>query len=128
MTEQIMDLSRYDGDGFENVVVSVKAKYMGQHRYFPSNSQNSFIVNAETGVAYPWRVGSRDSLRLFKMIDTTGVYDKKGFKIDCKSDEYPNRNPNHIYYDSPDQFMKHQRTTLNPSMITAFKNRVADII
>jgi len=126
MTEQIMDLSRYDGDGFDNVVVTLKPlKRTGHRRYFPSNKQNSFIVNAETGVAYPWRVGSYDSRRLFKMVDTTGVCDINGFMIDRHTESYPNRNPNHIYYDSPDQFMKHHRTTLTPQLIENFKNRMA---
>ena len=67
MTEQVMNLSKYDGDGYEDVVVTMKqTKKIGKRRYFPSNKQNSFIVNAETGVKYDYRVGSYESRRLFK--------------------------------------------------------------
>jgi hypothetical protein len=124
MTEQTMDLSKYDGDGYDNVVVTInQSKKIGRQSYFPSNKENSFIVNAETGEAYPWRVGSRDSCRLFKMVDSTGTCDSNGFKMNHNDDAYPNRNPNHIYYDSPEQYMKHQRTTLAPHFQTNFNKR-----
>ena len=41
------------------------------NKYHPSNVMNQYIVNAITGVKYPYRVGSKDSLRLYKVIDTT---------------------------------------------------------
>ena len=78
-----MDLSKYDGDGYDDVVVTIKhGKKFGRRRYFPSNTQNSFIVNAETGETYPYRVGSLDSRYLFKMVDTTGVCDNRGYELD----------------------------------------------
>ena len=125
MTEQVMDLSKYDGDGFEDVVVTMKqTRKIGRQRYFPSNKQNSFIVNAETGEVYPFRVGSHDSQRLFKMVDTTGVCDSNGFVLNPQEDTYPNRNPNHIYYDSPEQYETHQRTKLDPHFTEKFKKRM----
>ena len=126
MTEQIMDLSKYDGDGYDNVVVTHKeGRKIGRRRYFPSNVENSFIVNAETGVPYLFRVGSRESLRLFKMVDTIGTCDKNGFVLNPKDEAYPNRSPNHIFYDSPGQFEKHQRTTLAPHFLENFNKRKA---
>lgn len=125
MTEQVMDLSKYDGDGFDNVVVSTKqtSRKTGRHRYFPSNTENTFIVNAETGEVYPWRVGSYDSSRLFKMVDSTGLCDRNGYEINIGDETFPNRNPNHIYYDSPEQYMKHQRATLAPHFLESFNKR-----
>jgi len=126
MTEQVMDLSKYDGDGYDDVVVTIKhGKKFGRRRYFPSNTQNSFIVNAETGSVYPCRVGSLESRYLFKMVDTTGACDNRGYELDPRDDSYPNRNPNHIFYDSPEQFMRHQRTTLDPGFVERFKARLA---
>ena len=131
-TEQVMDLSRYDGDGYDNVVVTInqkqQSKKAGRRRYFPSNTQNSFIVNAETGVVYPWRVGTNNSRRLFKMVDTTGTCDSNGFEMNSHEDTYPNRNPNHIYYDSPEQYMKHQRATLDSHFLENFRRRVATFV
>lgn len=130
MTEQVMDLSKYDGDGYDDVVVTIKQhnKKVGRRRYFPSNKQNSFIVNAETGTTYPCRVGSHESRRLFKMVDTTGVCDSSGYEMDPHDEAHPNRNPNHIYYDSPEQYMRHQRTTLEPHFLENFKKRKATFL
>jgi hypothetical protein len=115
-------------NGYEEIVVTTKEqKKLGRRRYFPSNVQDSFIVNAETGVKYTFRVGSNDSRCLFKMVDTTGVCDKNGFEINPRDASYPNRNPNHIYYDSPEQFMRHQRTTLDPELIAGFKRRQGEL-
>ena len=127
MTEQIMDLSKYDGDGFDDVIVTIKQKNKsGRRRYFTSNRQNSFIVNAETGVPYYWRVGSHDSRRLFKMVDATGTCDNNGYELSCHDDTFPSRNPNHIYYDSPEQYMKHQRVTLAQHFLDNFRLRAAE--
>jgi hypothetical protein len=128
MTEQVMNLSKYDGDGYEDVVVTLKqTRKIGKRRYFPSNTQNSFIVNAETGVKYDYRVGSFESRRLFKMVDSTGACDSEGFVMDPRDDTYPNRNPNHIFYDSPEQFARHQRTAIEPHFIENFNKRKAEL-
>jgi hypothetical protein len=128
MTEQVMNLSKYDGDGYEDVVVTMKqTRKIGRRRYFPSNKQNSFIVNAETGTPYTFRVGSHESLRLFKMVDSTGTCDSEGYIMNMKDDIYPNRNPNHIFYDSPEQFEKHQRTTLASHFTENFKKRMEQL-
>jgi hypothetical protein len=85
--------------------------------YFPSNLPDHFIKNAMTGVIYPWRVGSLDASRLFKVVDTIGNYDSSGFKIKPSSTSYPNSSPNHCYYDSPQQFMTHRKMTLQPEVV-----------
>jgi len=85
--------------------------------YHPSNVQGAIIVNAITGVEYPWRVGSKDARRLFRAVDTTGTRDKQGYKLKTTSPDFPNPNPNSYYYDSPQQFMQHQRVKLNPELV-----------
>jgi len=85
--------------------------------YYPSNVPDKFIKNAVTGVEYPWRVGSLDSSRLFKMVDTIGNYDSNGYKIKPHNKRYPNPSPNHCYYDSPQQFMTHRKMLVQPEMI-----------
>ena len=114
-------------NGYEEIIVGTKQpKKLGRRCYFPSNVQDSFIVNAETGVRYPWRVGSSGSRCLFKMVDTTGACDRNGFLINTRDESYPNRNPNHIYYDTPEQYMRHQRTTLDPELLKSYHKRMSE--
>jgi hypothetical protein len=64
-------------------------------RSYPSNVQGRFIVNAVTGVAYPWRVGSVYEDLLWKVCDSTA----KHGKVD----------PDMYFYDSPKQAIDHRR-------------------
>lgn len=115
-------------NGYEEIILRTKQpKKLGRRCYFTSNVQDSFIVNAETGVRYPFRVGSNASRCLFKMIDTTGACDRNGFLINKMDESYPNRNPNHIYYDSPEQYMRHQRTTLDSEFVRSYHERVSKL-
>jgi hypothetical protein len=96
--------------------------------YYPSNKQGSCIKNAVTGVDYPWRVGSKASQRLFKVVDTLGTHNNVGLKIKQNKTKYPlsiypNPNPNHCYYDSPQQFMTHRKMTVQPQLIAAWEAR-----
>jgi len=85
--------------------------------YYPSNTAGRAIINAITGVEYPWKVGSKDSERLFKVVDATGTHDSTGRKLKKNSKTYPNPNPNHCYYESPQQYMMHRKMTVNPNLI-----------
>ena len=66
-----------------------------RRRFYPSNVQGKFIVNAVTGVAYPWRVGSIYEDLLWKVCDASGRRGK------YESDMY--------FYDSPKQAISHRR-------------------
>jgi len=85
--------------------------------YYPSNIQDQFIKNAVTGVKYLWKVGSLESARLFKVVDTLGKFDSTGSKIKLNSKNYPNPTPNHLYYDSPQQFMVHRKMMVQPELL-----------
>ena len=81
---------------------------------FPSNVQGRFIVNAVTGIAYPWRVGSMYEDLLCKVCDSTG---RRG-KVE----------PDMYFYDSPKQAIDHRR--YRPDVFSAdtlnwWKGRVA---
>ena len=81
---------------------------------FPSNVQGRFIVNAVTGIAYPWRVGSMYEDLLWKVCDSTG---RRG-KVE----------PDMYFYDSPKQALDHRR--YRPDVFSAdtlnwWKGRVA---
>lgn len=64
-------------------------------RSFSSNVQGRYIVNAVTGVEYPWRVGSLCEDLLWKVCDaraSRGKYE-----------------PDFYFYDSPQQAAEHRR-------------------
>jgi len=91
--------------------------------FHPSNTPGQFIKNAVTGVEYPWRTGSIDAQRLFKIVDTLGKCDSTGYKLKPNSSNYPNPSPNQCYYESPQQFMTHRRMTVQPLLIQQWEAR-----
>ena len=104
--------------------------------YYPSNLMGRPIRNAVTGARYPWRVGSKESKLLFRVIDSTSNCDKNGYVItnanvkdlnstapaDAKKMVY-SRDPNHCYYESPHQYMQHHNISLNSNLILDWKNK-----
>ena len=108
--------------------------------YYTSNVSNTFIRNAATGVMYPFKVGSNESRQLFKIVDTTGLYDVNGKRITpprqrsknglaSSSVLQTNPNPNHLYYDSPEEYARHFSTkqrlnvNLNPEFVKGWHER-----
>jgi hypothetical protein len=103
------------------------ANKVKKQSYYPSNTPDSFIKNAITGVAYPWKVGSKDAKRLFKVVDTLGLHDKNGTKIPGRKRRSDvgqvNPTPNHLYYDSPEEFMRHRNCKANQELIESWIQR-----
>ena len=64
-------------------------------KFYPSNVQGRFIVNAVTGIAYPWRVGTLYEDLLWKVCDSKA---RRG-KLE----------PDMYFYDSPKQAIDHRR-------------------
>jgi hypothetical protein len=91
--------------------------------YYPSNTPDTFIRNAVTGMEYPWKTGTVDAQRLFKIVDATGRYDRTGVKLKSTAANYPNSNTNHCYYDSPLQYMTHTRNVVNPAFLEQWSAR-----
>lgn len=93
------------------------------NKYYPSNVMNQLIVNAITGVKYPYRVGSKESLRLYKVTDTTGAYNshgKKKYTDDLKLGQHPN--PNHYYFDNPAEYMQDRNCHRHAESCDEWKN------
>ena len=90
--------------------------------YYTSNVPDSFIKNAFTGHIYPYKVGSLESLKLYKVMDSTGTIDKDGVRLNVKS--RPNSQPNILYYDNPEEYMRHRRIKLDSDKINSWKNKV----
>jgi hypothetical protein len=104
----------------------VKKSKKGHCKYYPSNKQQALIKNALTGLPYLWRVGTIDEKRLFKVVDTTGTCDGEGYLI-RRGGVLPNPNPNHLYYDSPDQCMSHLNLTFEKALIDSWRHTRNDL-
>lgn len=87
--------------------------------YYPSNQKGRLIVNAVTGDTYPWKSDSINSLRLFRVVDSTGKCDNQGY-YDRKGNhsESFNKDPNILYYDGPNEYMTHRKTKVSPMLIS----------
>lgn len=105
---------------FNEDTVTRKSFKTGRRKYYPSNKSHSFIYNAITGEQYPWRVGSRDQSRLYKIVDATGTCDSDGYVISSRK-ESTNPNPNHLFFDSPEECMKHLRIKIAPENIAIWR-------
>ena len=103
-----------------------------RYEYYPSNISDTFIRNAVTGRCYPFKVGSNESRRLFKVIDTIGNIDSNGRKIQVIKKHGVitpiNSNPNHLYYNSPEEYMRHRHCEVQPEFIKQWKERCEKFI
>lgn len=88
--------------------------------YYPSNIQEQYVVNAVSGVPYPFRVGSLETLQLFHVTDATGMCDSNGLRGSL------NREPNHLYYTDPQEYMRHRggRQAFDRAFIEAWRTKV----
>ena len=89
--------------------------------YYPSNKKGGGIVNAITGQPYQWKSGTIDTLRLFRVVDSSGKCDKNGF-YDRRGNhrETFNKEPNILYYDGPSEYMNHRKTRVDPGLVSAW--------
>jgi hypothetical protein len=88
--------------------------------YYPSNIQEQYVVNAVSGAPYPFRVGSLESLRLFHVTDATGMCDSRGLRGAV------NREPNHLYYTNPQEYMRHRggRQAFDSALVEAWHSKI----
>ena len=122
-----MNSPTYDNDdtnslNSESTLSSFDEKKNKILRFYPSNKHDTTIVHARTGEKYPWKVGSFESLRLFRMCISTGDYDEEGKII--KRGSPANPNPNFLYYDSPEDYEEHWRSYLPDDMVSRWHERV----
>lgn len=84
-----------------------------RRRYHPTKLGGA-CINAQTGHRYSIMQGSFKELQLYKMIDATSYYDKDGFRLEGKQ---PNLDPNLLYYDSPEEYMRHMKTKVSQEQV-----------
>ena len=105
----------------------MKKQQKGKRMYYPSNNPEIYIVNAITGVKYPWKAGTYDSLKLYNVVDTTTICDNKGYCIKNTDKDTEYGNPNYLYYDSPEQYMQHRKVILDTSRIQSWHNFISTL-
>ena len=103
--------------------VAKKSHRSSRRKYYPSNKSQSFIVNAVTGAKYTYKVGSWDQSRLYKIVDTTGACDGEGYVITSLK-EPTNPSPNHLFFDTPEECMKHMRIQISPEQVKMWRVKV----
>ena len=85
--------------------------------YYPSNIEGQRIVDAVTGAEYPWKVGSYQEKRFFKVMDVSDIMNSNS------KQSYNKRSPNFLYYLSPESYMKHKNVVLEESVISEWYNK-----
>ncbi|MAV56939.1 MAG: hypothetical protein CMI79_05375 [Candidatus Pelagibacter sp.] len=99
-----------------------KQKVLRQRRFYPTRI-GGYCINAVTGAPYyDIKQGSYEELRLYRVLNCTGIYDKKGF-LRRKNDPI-NYEPNILYYDNPEQYERHVKKKLPQSQINTWHTNV----
>ena len=91
---------------------------LGVRRY-PSDNVGLYIVDAITGAKYPWRVGTKDENRFFKVKDVGNI-------VGFKSKNYGYRVSHKLYYETPTDYMKHRGVKLDKITIQNWYNRLKE--
>ena len=86
------------------------SKKILKYRCFYPSFPGKKIVNARYGSTYDWYPNTIDSLRLFKVINSTACFDKKGYNLTQKEDIY--KEPHFLYYDTPEQYARHSQVKI----------------
>jgi hypothetical protein len=110
---------------FNEENVAKKSHRSGRRKYYPSNKSQSLIVNAVTGEKYPYKVGSFDQTRLYKIVDSSGTCDGEGYIITSRK-EPTNPTPNHLFFESPEECMKLMRIDISPENVKGWRAKVRE--
>lgn len=89
--------------------------------YYPSNNLFDNVCNAVTGTKYPYLAGTYESMRLYKVMDSTARCNSNGILL--LRNEKRNPNPNILYYDNPEQYMKHLKVKISENDVKKWYTR-----
>jgi hypothetical protein len=99
--------------------------------YYPSNVIGASVRNAVSGSEYPCKRGDAAQLQYFQVIDARGLVDNNGRKRRLGVENDNGRDPNYLYYNSPEEYMQHCRDqsgmrrimTITPEHIEAWEDK-----
>ena len=86
-----------------------------------SDIVGDYIVDAITGEKYPWRVGTLNERRFFKVTDTTITvnYTRKG-----NYNSYEGRSSHKAYYENPHAYMRYKMIELDEEFVNEWYNKM----
>ncbi len=114
-THNYNNVENYDDDD------ELQQKVLRKRRFYPTRI-GGVCVNAASGSRYPIQQGSFEELRLYRISDVTGFYDKNGY-LRRRNDPL-NHEPNMLYFDTPEQYMRHMRQKLPQESINRWHTNV----
>ena len=98
----------------EQMVATKKKEYY-------SDIIGDYIVDAKTGAKYPWKVGSLDEQRFFRVTNTVPIqnFERKG-----TYNSYSNRSSGKAFYETPHAYMNHCNVDLDDDYVKLWYNKV----
>jgi len=111
-----------DASCSENDFYAEKSRGKKKKRVFFPTKLGSYCINAVTGIAYPYKQGSFEELRLYKITDVTTSCDANGYKRARTDPLYDS--PHFLYYDSPEQYSHHAKMVVSHDKINKWRSRV----
>ncbi len=110
----------YDNDG-DNESIEGEFYVTKNKKEYYSDVIGDYIVNAITNAKYPWRVGTCDERRFFKVTNTV-----QNISMERKGtyDNWEGRTSRKAFYENPHAYMKHCNVTLDEDFVKAWYNRV----
>ena len=79
--------------------------------YFPSGSDGTYIIEANSGAKFPWKVGTVDEYRFFRVLDSTATLSSNGHRWNGV------KRANKLFYTSPESYMDHRNVLLDPEVV-----------
>jgi len=96
-----------------------KSQSKNQKHCYYSNIIGSYIHDAITNAKYPWKVGSFDERRFFKVTNSTG-----NLYMHSTSDNYCANSSNFAFYESPYAYMNYAKVELDEDLIKEWYEKV----
>ena len=119
------DAARHEQEIMENMEAptyeDLRAEYLEKEEnrlYYPSNDK--YIVDGVSGLLLDCKPGQYDTLRYYRVIDTSGKADANGIAVEHNSEVC--RSPNIIYYQSPDAYERNQNQKLSVEEKSRWQN------
>ena len=118
MAYQTEDMQSICGSEFGDIEIQPNMVVLrsGSKRY-ASDVVGQYIVDAITGAKYPWKVGSKDENRFFKVKDV-------GNTVSWMSKEYGCRVAHKLYYETPSEYMRHCQVNLDKKIIDSWYSKL----
>ena len=109
----------YDPNVEDGFAISDNFSRKNKKEYY-SNVIGSNIVNAISNAKYPWRVGSKDENRFFRVINTVPYtnYKRKG-----SINNYDSVSSCKAFYENPHEYMEHCNIELDQEYVDSWYNR-----